>query len=151
MMQGKSITFVKTDRHHAGVYECKAENSEGEPSKASINLQITCKASVWQLVCGCCSSSLTVVLLLEEADILRAQRMLALDSTSCALQCCSPASGFSGLSGFFFLRLRLRLMDKNNFRPMRPCSQRRSPDGVGRCTNEIHRLRIHEKECRLFI
>lgn len=101
MMQGKSITFVKTDRHHAGVYECKAENSEGEPSKASINLQITCKASVWQLVCGCCSSSLTVVLLLEEADILRAQRMLALDSTSCALQCCSPASGFSGLSGFF--------------------------------------------------
>lgn len=41
MMQGKSITFVKTDRHHAGVYECKAENSEGEPSKASINLQIT--------------------------------------------------------------------------------------------------------------
>ena len=42
-MLGKSITFPTTNRHHSGVYECTAENSEGEPSKAIINLQITCE------------------------------------------------------------------------------------------------------------
>lgn len=41
-MLGHMITFVKTDRHHSGVYTCTAENSEGSPAKGVINLEITC-------------------------------------------------------------------------------------------------------------
>lgn len=37
------ITFVKTDRHHSGVYTCTAENSEGSPAKGVINLEVTCE------------------------------------------------------------------------------------------------------------
>uniref|UniRef100_A0A0P5XLQ1 Wrapper n=1 Tax=Daphnia magna TaxID=35525 RepID=A0A0P5XLQ1_9CRUS len=40
-MLGHMITFVKTDRHHSGVYTCTAENSEGSPAKGVINLEIT--------------------------------------------------------------------------------------------------------------
>ena len=42
-MLGHTITFVKTDRHHSGVYTCTAENSEGSPAKGVINLEVTCK------------------------------------------------------------------------------------------------------------
>ena len=42
-MLGHMITFVKTDRHHSGVYTCTAENSEGSPAKGVINLEVTCK------------------------------------------------------------------------------------------------------------
>jgi hypothetical protein len=42
-MLGHMITFVKTDRHHSGVYTCTAENSEGSPAKGVINLEVTCE------------------------------------------------------------------------------------------------------------
>lgn len=41
-MLGHTITFVETSRHHTGVYTCTAENSEGSPAKAAINLEVTC-------------------------------------------------------------------------------------------------------------
>jgi hypothetical protein len=49
-MLGHMITFVKTDRHHSGVYTCTAENSEGSPAKGVINLEVTCKFFVFSLL-----------------------------------------------------------------------------------------------------
>ena len=43
-MMGHSITFVETNRHHTGVYTCTAENSEGNPAKGKINLEVTCNS-----------------------------------------------------------------------------------------------------------
>lgn len=45
-MLGNTITFVETNRHHAGVYTCTAENSEGSPAKGVINLEITYEPEV---------------------------------------------------------------------------------------------------------
>lgn len=42
-MLGNAITFSKANRHHSGLYTCTAENSEGNPAKATINLEVTCK------------------------------------------------------------------------------------------------------------
>jgi len=35
-MMGTSLTFLDTTSHHAGVYECLAENSQGHPAKARL-------------------------------------------------------------------------------------------------------------------
>ena len=49
-MLGNAITFSKANRHHSGVYTCTAENSEGNPAKGTINLEVTCK---FQIITRC--------------------------------------------------------------------------------------------------
>ena len=40
---GNSIVIHDVSRHHAGDYECKAENQVGEPAAARIDLKVLCE------------------------------------------------------------------------------------------------------------